>query len=136
MLCLDAILCNFFFFFFKAEDGIRDYKVTGVQTCALPISRAPAASTLEVLSETMRSHSGRLPAIVRLEIDGDAALVVPIPSHRPAAVVASAFTTAVPQLTALQHVSTVAAMEFEKLIAQREQRRREGADLLRDLLGE
>src|SRR6266446_10745322 len=29
-----------FFFFFQAEDGIRDYKVTGVQTCALPISEA------------------------------------------------------------------------------------------------
>src|SRR6266850_6084272 len=32
-----------FFFFFQAEDGIRDYKVTGVQTCALPISRHPGA---------------------------------------------------------------------------------------------
>src|SRR5256885_7497786 len=30
-------LCLFCFFFFQAEDGIRDYKVTGVQTCALPI---------------------------------------------------------------------------------------------------
>src|SRR5256885_10425510 len=29
-------LCSLFFF--QAEDGIRDYKVTGVQTCALPIS--------------------------------------------------------------------------------------------------
>src|SRR5256885_3501770 len=29
------------FFFFQAEDGIRDYKVTGVQTCALPISGTP-----------------------------------------------------------------------------------------------
>src|SRR5476651_481874 len=28
-----------FFFFFQAEDGIRDIGVTGVQTCALPISR-------------------------------------------------------------------------------------------------
>src|SRR5256885_9573377 len=28
------------FFFFQAEDGIRDYKVTGVQTCALPIFAA------------------------------------------------------------------------------------------------
>src|SRR5437879_11779310 len=27
-----------FFFFFQAEDGIRDTSVTGVQTCALPIS--------------------------------------------------------------------------------------------------
>src|SRR5689334_24202903 len=29
---------RFFFFFFQAEDGIRDGTVTGVQTCALPIS--------------------------------------------------------------------------------------------------
>src|SRR5206468_7531205 len=28
----------YFFFFFQAEDGIRDLIVTGVQTCALPIS--------------------------------------------------------------------------------------------------
>src|SRR5205085_6387596 len=31
------ISCSFFFFF-QAEDGIRDLTVTGVQTCALPIS--------------------------------------------------------------------------------------------------
>src|SRR5256885_5025910 len=31
-----------YFFFFQAEDGIRDYKVTGVQTCALPICRDAA----------------------------------------------------------------------------------------------
>src|SRR2546430_6549044 len=29
----------YFFFFFQAEDGIRDLTVTGVQTCALPISQ-------------------------------------------------------------------------------------------------
>src|SRR5205807_4079261 len=33
-----------FFFFFQAEAGIRDYKVTGVQTCALPISSGRAAA--------------------------------------------------------------------------------------------
>src|SRR5262249_59029626 len=33
------VLCGFsLFFFFQAEDGIRDWSVTGVQTCALPIS--------------------------------------------------------------------------------------------------
>src|SRR2546427_11787818 len=31
---------SLFFFFFQAEDGIRDLTVTGVQTCALPISFA------------------------------------------------------------------------------------------------
>src|SRR5262249_59453804 len=33
------VVCVYFlFFFFQAEDGIRDWSVTGVQTCALPIS--------------------------------------------------------------------------------------------------
>src|SRR5256885_11374384 len=36
------------FFFFQAEDGIRDYKVTGVQTCALPISMLGVAASLGV----------------------------------------------------------------------------------------
>src|SRR5690348_17784654 len=36
--CLSQISL-FFFFFFQAEDGIRDGRVTGVQTCALPISQ-------------------------------------------------------------------------------------------------
>src|SRR2546430_15762922 len=34
-----------FFFFFQAEDGIRDLTVTGVQTCALPISKDNAGWT-------------------------------------------------------------------------------------------
>src|SRR5215471_9588749 len=33
------------FFFFQAEDGIRDLYVTGVQTCALPISRTHGPKT-------------------------------------------------------------------------------------------
>src|SRR5436190_24331972 len=33
-----VVLFFFLFFFFQAEDGIRDHCVTGVQTCALPIS--------------------------------------------------------------------------------------------------
>src|SRR2546421_9032981 len=35
-----CLLVDCFFFFFQAEDGIRDLIVTGVQTCALPISVA------------------------------------------------------------------------------------------------
>src|SRR5205823_9984783 len=37
-LCSTMNFLLFFFFFFQAEDGIRDKLVTGVQTCALPIS--------------------------------------------------------------------------------------------------
>src|SRR5258706_4298548 len=39
------------FFFFQAEDGIRDWSVTGVQTCALPISsRRQHTSELQSLT--------------------------------------------------------------------------------------
>src|SRR5207253_6146427 len=36
-ICMSIVF--FLFFFFQAEDGIRDGHVTGVQTCALPISQ-------------------------------------------------------------------------------------------------
>src|SRR5258706_6074089 len=38
MMLRRDVLSVFSFFFFQAEDGIRDWSVTGVQTCALPIS--------------------------------------------------------------------------------------------------
>src|SRR5215813_12078304 len=38
-----------FFFFFQAEDGIRDADVTGVQTCALPISHGTTVATNALL---------------------------------------------------------------------------------------
>src|SRR5216683_3130609 len=40
------------FFFFQAEDGIRDLIVTGVQTCALPISRAPGGRAVGRAADT------------------------------------------------------------------------------------
>src|SRR5437879_7682677 len=40
----------YLFFFFQAEDGIRDTSVTGVQTCALPISAAASSSWFSAAS--------------------------------------------------------------------------------------
>src|SRR5206468_9593430 len=40
--CSYRCVCFIFFFFFQAEDGIRDLIVTGVQTCALPICSCSA----------------------------------------------------------------------------------------------
>src|SRR5438093_9407101 len=37
----------YFFFFFQAEDGIRDWSVTGVQTCALPIFKSGSKGLTE-----------------------------------------------------------------------------------------
>src|SRR5256885_12126955 len=50
-----------FSFFFQAEDGIRDYKVTGVQTCALPIY-VPGHSIL--FREAANSDKGRRAMII------------------------------------------------------------------------
>src|SRR2546430_12893388 len=57
------------FFFFQAEDGIRDLTVTGVQTCALPIfptpvnepvlSYAPGTPERADLKRTLKELSGR-----------------------------------------------------------------------------
>src|SRR2546430_9993073 len=44
-----------FFFFFQAEDGIRDLTVTGVQTCALPISVSAGNFALSHLWACLRS---------------------------------------------------------------------------------
>src|SRR5689334_24817450 len=57
----------FFFFFFQAEDGIRDGTVTGVQTCALPISifwlATPLMDGIKFAVERAGSlASSRLPA--------------------------------------------------------------------------
>src|SRR5256885_4846399 len=51
----DSVSC--WLFFFQAEDGIRDYKVTGVQTCALPISLVlHALRRLELQAHAARHH--------------------------------------------------------------------------------
>src|SRR2546427_11954691 len=51
----------FFFFFFQAEDGIRDLTVTGVQTCALPISSSGAR---QIATCTTRSLPARLASYI------------------------------------------------------------------------
>src|SRR5690606_779491 len=56
---LRLVLCHLiFFFFFQAEDGIRDFHVTGVQTCALPISMKRSRS----LPAAFQARSARLAA--------------------------------------------------------------------------
>src|SRR5256885_12784193 len=55
-------------FFFQAEDGIRDYKVTGVQTCALPISSLSiiAAATTSSPNTSPQRPKGLLLVTIRL----------------------------------------------------------------------
>src|SRR5256885_12280250 len=66
---LYQMLCVFFFF--QAEDGIRDYKVTGVQTCALPICVAhlDLGRAFDVRGEVARLAQLELLTRVRLGIE-------------------------------------------------------------------
>src|SRR3712207_6847287 len=50
-------------FFFQAEDGIRDIGVTGVQTCALPISNRPPSRT--------RTYMASYPASFRMRVHAE-----------------------------------------------------------------
>src|SRR5256886_3629211 len=73
-------------FFFQAEDGIRDLTVTGVQTCALPIS-APSiwSSTTAMSRREVDTREVRVViAVVELQIDGAAAEIdrhLEVPLH-------------------------------------------------------
>src|SRR5689334_1564195 len=62
LYCVNLIAFFFFFFFFQAEDGIRDGTVTGVQTCALPISGPSSDSPMGGLpGRTKRQDSSPPP---------------------------------------------------------------------------
>src|SRR5256885_13081935 len=58
-------------FFFQAEDGIRDYKVTGVQTCALPISAGVAGRDYRVCDDAELARLRRANR-ARVELAGGA----------------------------------------------------------------
>src|SRR5690349_1097778 len=61
-------LCFFFFFFFQAEDGIRDLYVTGVQTCALPISAPILLAMYLVVGEEQGVQADKLQGTVQNDI--------------------------------------------------------------------
>src|SRR5256886_8342110 len=58
-------------FFFQAEDGIRDLTVTGVQTCALPISKTAYSRTCACRLEHQSCGAADPSARLRREPDGD-----------------------------------------------------------------
>src|SRR5690606_1421151 len=61
----------FVIFFFQAEDGIRDFHVTGVQTCALPISLPKRVRRLGLqMAIASRAQSGKLTLVDSFGIQG------------------------------------------------------------------
>src|SRR6266481_6506696 len=59
-----------FFFFFQAEDGIRDGTVTGVQTCALPICRPGQVLRAGLVTKVLRQLQRDAGAVAEVHPDG------------------------------------------------------------------
>ena len=57
-------------FFFQAEDGIRDYDVTGVQTCALPILHGEIPDEIAQMHRTVVAAKGAAIAAIRAGTTG------------------------------------------------------------------
>jgi len=91
------------------------------------------AAVRQILLDALDRCAGRLPAILRLQFQGRAALAVPVPSRRSAALIAGDFQES-PELSVLQHASTVAALELERLASERDAMSRSGHELLGDLV--
>src|SRR5205807_2928550 len=76
-ICWSGDIVRAFVVFFQAEDGIRDYKVTGVQTCALPIYPALRVAGLhdELGDRSKRARRGceQLASLRRLAPPGASA---------------------------------------------------------------
>src|SRR5437868_12142313 len=76
-----------FFFFFQAEDGIRDRNVTGVQTCALPISPLTVSKEPPVKAPVnVATPLGKVFVPLRLTVPASL-IVPPITSRLPAPVI-------------------------------------------------
>src|SRR5258706_15638471 len=116
------------FFFFQAEDGIRDWSVTGVQTCALPICPRrrpePAARGLHYLDPRAavsrrrggaaeirrrprrRRHRGRAEVISAVTLAGVLVGVIQTPATQPPARID--YTIALPQVASHLYSITIA----------------------------
>src|SRR2546430_6871378 len=75
-ICLQCFILVVFFF--QAEDGIRDLTVTGVQTCALPISLKGDVRKVELQVEALRAERARAEAERAAQVDSLRALLVTV----------------------------------------------------------
>jgi PucR family transcriptional regulator, purine catabolism regulatory protein len=104
---------------------------------ALPVLAAdgePPDGLVERLVAELRGRNGVFPAVLRVESNGARAFALRVPARRPTALVALHDADRVPDLALLQHAANIAALEVERVSAEREQELRLGAELLTAML--
>jgi purine catabolism regulator len=96
-------------------------------------ARIPKAMASALTGEMARRDTP-MPAVLRLSAGPKPVVALFVPASRPAALVAVARSEQPPDLSVLRHITTVAALEVQKLTADYERRRRLGAELLAGLI--
>ena len=100
----------------------------------LTADRPPPPGLAERLREDLRARRGIFPGVLRVEHDGSAACAVRVPAERTIALLALANGCPAPDLSLLQHAANIAALEVERVSAERRHAWRLGSELMAHLL--
>lgn len=106
-------------------------------TTTLPVVAAgaePPPGLVDRLVAELRGRQGVFPAVLRVESNGARAFALRVPTRRPTALVALHDAERVPDLALLHHAANIAALEVERISAEREQELRLGGELLAAML--
>src|SRR5262245_60365624 len=106
---------------------------TGLPVLGVTEEAAPTALR-GPLGDELRTRNGSFPGVLRIAHDDGVALAIRVPSARPAALVALCPADARTDMNLLQHAANIAALEVERVNAEREQERRLGRELLAQIL--
>jgi purine catabolism regulator len=107
-------------------------------TTALPVlaeEPEPPAGLADRLAAALQGRQGLFPAVLRVDCNGSSAFALRVPTKRPTALVALHDDEHAPDLALLQHAANIAALEVERINAEREQELRLGSELLAAMLG-
>jgi purine catabolism regulator len=100
----------------------------------LPGAAEPPPGLAAALAAAVAARPLPLPAVLRLSSSAEQGLALPVPARRPASLLVLPDARGRPDPAVLEHVATIAALELEKLAAERERDRRLGAELLAHLV--
>jgi purine catabolism regulator len=116
----------------ETEIGCRVFVCIN-ESARTPFGGDPPQEIRDVFRAAIDSHRGKPPGFLRLAAGGDTLLVVPVPTQRPASLLALP-SGDVPPFAVLQHVATVAALELERMWSTRAELRRLGGETLAQLM--
>jgi purine catabolism regulator len=90
----------------------------------------PPIALSRAVVEAVAAVDGPLPALTRIDVGSKVALLVPVPARQEAVLIAVPLHRRRLALSVLQHVATIAALQVERMTAEREQARRLGTEVL------